>query len=550
MDAIEQRLTTDITGAQAVVDLGQVVRHVALDRGRPVNLVRIGMVVDAFSRYLVDGGAMLYGVVERSLLSEPELTSKERMVLSRWADTGVIEVTKVVDDRVAEVAGMTGLPLIALRPMPDLVARHRWLADGGGRVLRLVHRDGVAMLRPMDDPAAKPAGAEPSGGPASSAAVTVAIGRAKVVEREVPAPAHPPAEPQAEAPAEPQAEAPAEAPVAARDPETGAETGAASKADSAAEAPPDAAGLPAGPAGEPAAGVAAEPPAAEPAATESAAAEPAVAEPGVAEPAVAEPASGESASGESAGSESAAGGGQQQPAELPPPVEFFGSRGAAAAVTRISWHRFRRTEPDPAHLGLLQRQWRCNGFDCPAFGEDRRIGQPVPRLRGGKPVCPKHDEPVIDIGPRPAAYPVSVVVDDLPRRRLVVLAGRTVSIGLAVDDAERGVVSVAPWLHSAALARISHQHVRLVADDNGLTVTDLSQNGTMVWQRKSPDDPGCTMPLYGDSYLLGEWDSIELYTGVELMRGDRRLAAMLGRDEPASVLLDAPTAAYHQVAAD
>jgi hypothetical protein len=505
MDAIEQHLTTDVTGAQAVVDLGQVVRYVALDRGRPVNLVRIGMVVDAFSRYLVDGGAMLYGVVERSLLSEPELTSKERMVLSRWADTGVIEVTKVVDDRVAEVAGIAGLPLIALRPMPDLVARHRWLADGGGRVLRLVHRDGVASLRPMDDPAVDPVGAERSGGPAASAAVTVAIGRAKVVEPAVPAPVHPPAQ----TPAEPPAAGPAAAAPAA------AESAAAESAG------------------------------AEPANGESAAAESAGAE-----PATAESASGESASGQSGDSEPAARNGQRQPAELPPPVEIFGSRGAAAAVTRISWHRFRRTEPDPAHLKLLQRQWRCNGFDCPAFGEDRRIGQPVPRLRGGTPVCPKHDEPVIDIGPRPAAYPVSVVVDDLPRRRLVVLAGRPVSIGLAVDDAERGVVSVASWLHSGALAWISHQHVRLVADDNGLTVTDLSQNGTMVWQRKSPDDPGCTMPLYGDSYLLGEWDSVELYTGVELMRGDRRLAATLGRDEPASVLLDAPTAAYHQVAAD
>jgi hypothetical protein len=66
MDAIERRLTTDVVAAQAVVDIGAVARCVELDGGRPVNLVRIGMVLDALSRYLVDEGAMLYGVAERA----------------------------------------------------------------------------------------------------------------------------------------------------------------------------------------------------------------------------------------------------------------------------------------------------------------------------------------------------------------------------------------------------------------------------------------------------------------------------------------------------
>jgi len=50
MDTIEQRLTTDVEWAQAVVDLGDVFGHAALDGGRPVNVVRVGMVVDALSR--------------------------------------------------------------------------------------------------------------------------------------------------------------------------------------------------------------------------------------------------------------------------------------------------------------------------------------------------------------------------------------------------------------------------------------------------------------------------------------------------------------------
>ncbi|MPZ26025.1 MAG: hypothetical protein GEV12_06145 [Micromonosporaceae bacterium] len=456
MDAIEQRLTTDVAGAQAVVDLGEIVRNVELDRGRSANLVRVGMVIDALGRYLVDDGALLYGVAERSLLSEPALTSKERMVLGRWTDQGLIEVTPTIGDRVVEVADLTGLPLIVTRPYPDLVKRFGWLADGDGRVLQLTFRAGVAALRPMDDPTGEPAGAPVTGsGPA--------VGRAKVPRPE-----------------------PATAEPAESAPETESES---------------------------------------------------------------EP--------------------ESEPVRsLPLPVEVFGARGAARiARTRVSWRRFRRAEP--SHPGLLLREWRCEGFECPAFGEQRRIGQPVPRMRGDVPVCPRHDEPVVAVGPRLPAYPVSIVVDDLPRRRLVVRGGQPVRIGRAVGDGAgdgsgdgagdgagdagaegdqpEELVSVARWLHEAAAARVSLVHLQLAAADDGLVVTDVSENGSIIWMRDRPDDPGTTRPLHGDTCTLGEWDSVELYTGIELVRGDRRVAAALGRDGLGSVLMDAPTAVHKQV---
>jgi hypothetical protein len=216
------------------------------------------------------------------------------------------------------------------------------------------------------------------------------------------------------------------------------------------------------------------------------------------------------------------------------------------ARVRVSRHRYLRAEPNAARASVLAREWRCDGFDCPAFGEYRRIGQPVPRMRGEVPVCPRHDEPVTDVGPRPPAYPVSVVVDDLPRRRLVVRGGQPVPVG-RTDDDDLDVVSVAQWLHRAAAAWIDPIHLRLEAGVDGLTVTDVSENGTVVWQRTGPDDPGTTKPLHHESYSLGEWDSVELYTGIELVRGDRRPALIVGRDEPASVLVDAPTAAHRQL---
>jgi hypothetical protein len=110
------------------------------------------------------------------------------------------------------------------------------------------------------------------------------------------------------------------------------------------------------------------------------------------------------------------------------------------------------------------------------------------------------------------------------------------------------VVSVTPWLHRAATAWISHEHLRLAATEQGLTVTDLSENGSVVWRRTGPDDPGTARPLHRETCTLGEWDSVELYTGIELLPADRRLTAVLGRDEIDSVLVDAPTAAHRQVA--
>src|SRR5262245_17559129 len=148
MDTIEQRLTTDVTLAQAVVDLSEVARFVALDGGRPINLLRIGMVVDALGRYLIDAGAMLYPVIGREMLSESALTSKERMVLGRWADDGIIEVTPVVSDRPAEVADFTGIPLIAVQDPREFAGRFPWLSDSPERVLRLVPRTGSAALTP------------------------------------------------------------------------------------------------------------------------------------------------------------------------------------------------------------------------------------------------------------------------------------------------------------------------------------------------------------------------------------------------------------------
>ena len=470
MDTIEERLTTDVTRAQAVVDLGEVARCGDLDGGaRPVNLVRIGMVIDALSRYLVDGGATLYGIVARELLSESALTSKERMVLGRWADDGVIEVTPAVGDRPVEVADLTGLPLIALHPYPDLAARFPWLGEGSGRVLRLTPRSGMAALSPMESSGGTAAGNGSGGtagkkgsGSGGAAGKKGSGGRGSGESGE----------------------------DAAAGGGTGGGAGTIEHAIGRAKVPPR-----------------------EPTADGDGPDAPTDPEPGH--------------------------------ATLPAGLETFRERGVRLARIRIARRRFVRAEPGGGKTAPVSREWRCADADCPAFSERRQIGQPVPRIRNGVATCPRHERPVVDVGPRHPGYPVSIVIDDLPRRRLVVRAGHPLRFGRADDDPD--VITVAPWLHQAATAWISPVHVELEVRGGALVVTDLSTNGTVVWQRSGPDDRGTTMSLHRASHTLGEWDSVELYTGIELAHGDRRPAAVLGRDEPASVLLDAPTAALRQL---
>lgn len=151
LDAIERHLTTEPALAQAVVDLGQVAWFDSLDGGRPVNLLRIGMVVDAFARLIGEDAIMLYGVAGRDLLTDADLTSKERMVLGRWSGDGLIEVVPAVGDRVIEVADITGLPVINAAPTPPgahpgLAAAYPWLRTQLERVLQLTPGEGGAVL--------------------------------------------------------------------------------------------------------------------------------------------------------------------------------------------------------------------------------------------------------------------------------------------------------------------------------------------------------------------------------------------------------------------
>jgi hypothetical protein len=132
LDAIEARLTLDPALARGVVDLAEVVRLVDLDgdAGRPASVLRLGHVLDSLAQHLAEDGVAVYVVVDRSLLSDLDLTSNERMVVRRWADDGLVEVLAESADRVLEVAELLGVPVLSRRMFPEYADRYQWLPRG------------------------------------------------------------------------------------------------------------------------------------------------------------------------------------------------------------------------------------------------------------------------------------------------------------------------------------------------------------------------------------------------------------------------------------
>ncbi|WP_229403025.1 FHA domain-containing protein [Micromonospora okii] len=135
LDAIEGRVCTDPSLARAVLDLAEVIRYQDLDSGRPANLLRLGMVIDALARDLEEDSVPVYAIVHRALLSDADLTSNERMVVRRWADDGLVEVLDNPGDRMLEVADLLGLPVLSRARFDGLRGRFPWVVEQPGRVL-------------------------------------------------------------------------------------------------------------------------------------------------------------------------------------------------------------------------------------------------------------------------------------------------------------------------------------------------------------------------------------------------------------------------------
>ncbi|MEQ4305742.1 FHA domain-containing protein [Plantactinospora sp. B6F1] len=211
------------------------------------------------------------------------------------------------------------------------------------------------------------------------------------------------------------------------------------------------------------------------------------------------------------------------------------------------------TGPSPTGRKLLARTWRCKEPGCVLFGGgggggafadlaeiDRKpSGQPPPTLRGGMPMCPRHDQRLSDAGPRPNEEVLSIRIGGMVRRRFVVTAERPVVVGRAPDDS--GGIRLGQWLNDEARRWISRSHVRFELRGGDLVAQDVSTNGSGVRPGGSMDEAERVALARQQSRVMRGGDIVELYPGVQVGRASTWTSG--GMTNPTSVMAEAPTMA-------
>ncbi|HEX6968461.1 MAG TPA: FHA domain-containing protein [Micromonosporaceae bacterium] len=212
-------------------------------------------------------------------------------------------------------------------------------------------------------------------------------------------------------------------------------------------------------------------------------------------------------------------------------------------------------DPSPAGVRLLSRIWRCPEPGCALFGGGGGGGafadlarvdrdpsdQPPPTLRTGAPTCPRHDQPLRDVGPRPAAQVLAARVDGKVRRRFAVRSDRPVVVGRAPEDG----IMLGQWLSDEARRWVSRDHLRFELRGRDLIVQDISTNGSGIRPGGSMAESDRLPLARRQTRVLAPGDIVELYPGVQV--GHARNWSRGGVSNPASVLADAPTMAMRAV---
>lgn len=189
---------------------------------------------------------------------------------------------------------------------------------------------------------------------------------------------------------------------------------------------------------------------------------------------------------------------------------------------------------------VLRRWWRCAEPMCPSFGGGEQGAQPPPRLVRGEPVCPRHRQPLADVGVAPPAVAVLALVEGAARRRFTVRADRPTAVG---RNPEAPGIRLGELLDDEAVRLVSRSHVLLGLSDGSLMVEDTSTNGSVVLTRTGPDAAPAPVELQrGQRRVLSAWDRVELHTGVEL--ADARHWRPSGPADSSSTLAEAPTMAF------
>ncbi|MFC9327440.1 FHA domain-containing protein [Kitasatospora sp. NPDC057015] len=155
---MEKNLASAADRADYLVDLSNIVRDTALGGIGPRSLRRLDLVVRALITLTGDPGVTLYPIADRSLLGgQHEFADPaEPVLLRRWVDRGLVEEVGDADERVLEIAGMTGTRVITGDHYVPYREEHPWLQGNTWQFLKPERRHGrlpgpgTVLLVPLD----------------------------------------------------------------------------------------------------------------------------------------------------------------------------------------------------------------------------------------------------------------------------------------------------------------------------------------------------------------------------------------------------------------
>ncbi|MEU0492436.1 hypothetical protein ABZ249_24665 [Nocardiopsis sp. NPDC006139] len=129
LDDIEAHLAPSPDGADALVDLSNVVRNDRFGGPHPRSLDRLGMVIEALARRTSDRRVRVHALADRSLRHMPREypSPREPRLLADWIDRGAVVELPDVDGPLLELAEVTGLPVVSDDGFADFRELHPWI---------------------------------------------------------------------------------------------------------------------------------------------------------------------------------------------------------------------------------------------------------------------------------------------------------------------------------------------------------------------------------------------------------------------------------------
>jgi hypothetical protein len=168
-------------------------------------------------------------------------------------------------------------------------------------------------------------------------------------------------------------------------------------------------------------------------------------------------------------------------------------------------------------IEVLGRYWGCPDPRCPRNNPKSSTFILLPVAHGNRLVCDQHQLDLIDLGPRPRVAQLKIMQNGVERHRLTVAQGVPLTMGRSPGPAD-----LSPFLDESTRGRVSRVHLRFDLDADGLTVTDVSLNGTVLILR---DGTRLRLRKATRSFTVG--DRAQIQPHLDIIRSGRRYPSEL-----------------------